>query len=62
MGFPRPALGPTQLHIRWIPGVLSPSINRPGREADRSSPSSAEIKNEWSYTSTSPSMYSWCGA
>jgi hypothetical protein len=27
-------------------------IKRPGREADHSPPSSAEVKNVWSYTST----------
>jgi hypothetical protein len=29
-------------------------VKRPGREADHSPPSSAEVKNEWSYTSTPP--------
>jgi hypothetical protein len=29
-------------------------IKRPGREVDHSSPSRAEVKNEWSYTSTFP--------
>jgi hypothetical protein len=24
----RPALGPTQPHIRWVPGVLSPGVKR----------------------------------
>jgi hypothetical protein len=27
-------------------------IKRPGREAEHSSPSSAEVKNSWSYTTT----------
>jgi hypothetical protein len=36
-------------------------IKWPGREADHSSPSSAEVKNAWSYTST-PHTSSWCGA
>jgi hypothetical protein len=31
-------------------------VKRPGHEADYSPPSSAEIKNVWSYTST-PSIY-----
>jgi hypothetical protein len=31
---------------------------RPGREADHSPPYNAEIKNEWSYTST-PTTPSW---
>jgi hypothetical protein len=50
----RPALGPTQPTIQWVPGILSLGVKRPGREADHSPPSSAEIKNEWSYTSTPP--------
>jgi hypothetical protein len=40
-----PALGPTQPPIQWIPGALSLGVKRPGREADHSPPSSAEIKN-----------------
>jgi hypothetical protein len=49
----RTALGPTQPSIQWVPGALSLGIKRPGREADHSPPSSAEV-NEWSYTSTPP--------
>jgi hypothetical protein len=49
---PRTALGPNQPPIQWIPGALSLAVKRPGREADHSPPSSAEVKNEWSYTST----------
>jgi hypothetical protein len=35
-------------------GIGSPSleVKRPEREADHSPPSSAEVKNAWSYTST----------
>jgi hypothetical protein len=29
-------------------------LKRPGREADQSPPSSAEVKSAWSYTSTPP--------
>jgi hypothetical protein len=36
------------------PGALSLGLKRPGREADHSPPSSAEVKNAWSYTSTPP--------
>jgi hypothetical protein len=50
----RMALGPTQPPIQWVPGALSLGIKRPGREADHSPPSSAEVKNAWSYTSTPP--------
>jgi len=43
----RSALGPTQLPIEWVPGALSP-----GCECDPLPPSSAEVKNTWSYTVT----------
>jgi hypothetical protein len=39
-------LGPTQPPIHWVPGTLSPGLKRQGREADHSSPSSAEVKND----------------
>jgi hypothetical protein len=32
-------------------GGSFPGVKRPGREADHSPPSSAEIKNAWCYTS-----------
>jgi hypothetical protein len=50
----RPALGPTQPPIQWVQGALSLGVKRPVREADHSPPSSAEVKNAWSYTSTPP--------
>jgi hypothetical protein len=57
----RTALGPTQPPIQWIPGALSLGIKRPGREADHSPPSSAEVKNAWSYTSTPRNVFmAWC--
>jgi hypothetical protein len=37
--------------------LFSPATKRPGRETDHSSPSSAEIKYAWSYTSTSPYVF-----
>jgi hypothetical protein len=40
-----PALGPTQPHIQSERGAISPGAKRPGREADHSPPSSAEVKN-----------------
>jgi hypothetical protein len=40
----RTALGPTQPPMQWVPGTLSLGVNRPGREADHSPPSSAEVK------------------
>jgi hypothetical protein len=43
----RPALGPTQPPVQWVPGVLSPGIKaRPGRDPDHSPPSNAEVENE----------------
>jgi hypothetical protein len=50
----RTALGPTQPPIQCVPGILSLGVKRPGSEANHSPPSSAEIKNAWSYTSTPP--------
>jgi hypothetical protein len=35
-------------------GAPSLGVKRPGREADLSPPTSAEVKNAWSYTSTPP--------
>jgi hypothetical protein len=40
----RPALGSTQPPIQWVPVALSPGVKRPGREADHSPPTSAEVK------------------
>jgi hypothetical protein len=54
------ALRPTRPPIQWIPGSLSPSFKRPGREADLSLPSSAEVKNAWSYTTTPPYVFMAC--
>jgi hypothetical protein len=31
---PRPALGPTQPPIQWVPVAISPGVKRPGRETD----------------------------
>jgi hypothetical protein len=42
-------------------GVLSLRVKRPGREADHSPPSSAEVKNVWGYTSTPKYAFiAWC--
>jgi hypothetical protein len=40
----RTALGPTQPPIQWVLATLSLEVKRPGREADHSPPSSAEVK------------------
>jgi len=58
----RSALGPTQPPIQCVLVVVSPGVKRPDRKADHSSPSVAEVKNVWSYTSTSPNTSSWRGA
>jgi hypothetical protein len=51
---PRPSLGPTNSPIQWVPWALSPEIKHLEREADHSRPSTAEVKNAWSYTSIPP--------
>jgi hypothetical protein len=39
--------GATQPPVQWVPGVLSPGVKgRPGRDADHSPLSSAEVVNE----------------
>jgi len=43
------------------PGAPFLGAKRPGRETDHSSPSSAEVKNMWSFTST-PHAPSWRGS
>jgi hypothetical protein len=53
----RPALELTQPSIQWVPGVLSPELKWPYREADHSPLSSAEVKNTWSYTSSPPYVF-----
>jgi hypothetical protein len=50
----RPALWPTQPPIQRTPGALTLKVKQPGREADQPHPSSAGVKNAWSYTSTPP--------
>jgi hypothetical protein len=37
--------------------VLSPGVKRPGREAEYSSPGSAEVENMWIYISTPPYVF-----
>jgi hypothetical protein len=57
----RPALGPTNPPIQWVPGALSPEVKRPGREGHHLPPSSVEVKNAWSYTSSPPYVFmAWC--
>ena len=49
----RPALGPTQPPVRWVPGLSGGKV-RPGRAADHSPPASAAVMEELSYTFTHP--------
>jgi hypothetical protein len=57
----RTALEPTQPPIQWVPGALSRGVKQLGREADHSPPSSVEVKNAWSYTSTHQYVFmAWC--
>jgi hypothetical protein len=58
----RLAMGPTQPPIQGVPGVLSLGVNRPGREADCSPPSIAEVKECMELYLHSPNMPSWHGA
>jgi len=48
----RPALRPTQPPIQRVLGTLTPGVKRSGRDVNYSHPSSAEVKNAWSCTSS----------
>jgi hypothetical protein len=50
----RMAVGLTQPPIQWVSRALPLGVKWPGHEADHSPPSSAKVKNAWSYTSTPP--------
>jgi len=54
----------TGLHLaqEWVPGALSVGVKRPGREADRSPPSSGEVKECMVLYLHSPNTSSWHGA
>jgi hypothetical protein len=58
----RTALGPTKPPIQRVLGVPSLGVKRPGREADHSPPSSAEVKECVELHLHSPNTSSWCGA
>jgi hypothetical protein len=56
-----PAQRPTQPPVQLVPGFLFLGVKRPGREADHSPPSSAEVRSAWSYTSTPQYvLMAWC--
>jgi len=56
----RPALGLTQPCFHWVVGPLTLGVKRPRGEADHSLPSSAEVNNVWSYTSTPQYVFIVC--
>jgi hypothetical protein len=58
----RTALEPTEPPVQWVPGALFLGVRRPGREADHSPPSSAEVKEWVELYLHSPDMPSWYGA
>jgi hypothetical protein len=58
----RTDLGPTQPPIQWVLGALSLGIKQPGREADHSPPSNAEVKECVELYLHSPNTPSWRGA
>jgi len=45
------------LQLTWLPVQCVPRVNQPGCEAEYSPPSSTEVKNMWSCTSTSPYVF-----
>jgi hypothetical protein len=49
--------GPPSLLTVEYRGPLSPGVKRPGREADHSRPTSAEVKKTFIYTSTPPYIF-----
>jgi hypothetical protein len=57
----RPALGPIQPPIQWVSEELFPVVNRQGREADLSPPSSTEVKYDGAI-SPLHDLTSWRGA
>jgi hypothetical protein len=56
------ALETTQPPIQWVPGALSLGVKRPGREADHSPPSNAEVKECMELYRYSSNTSSWRGA
>jgi len=54
----RLALGSTQAPIQQVPVGVFLVVKQTGHEADHTSPSNAEVKNAWSYTSIPP-LSSW---
>jgi hypothetical protein len=57
----KPALGPTQPPIQWVPEALIRKIKRPRREADYSPPRNAEVKMRGAIPSLPQYVFmAWC--
>ena len=55
-------LGSTQFPIQWARVVHSPGVKQPGRDVNYSPPSSADVKNDRNYASSSPfALMAWTG-
>jgi hypothetical protein len=57
----RPALGPTQPPVQWVPKALPTRVVQPGSEADHSPLSSAKVKNDGDIPPL-PHLSSWHSA
>jgi hypothetical protein len=57
----RPALGPTEPPIQWLPGARSSGVQLLGREVVHTPPSSVEVKNSGAIRPLSR-ISSWRGA
>jgi len=49
----RPPSRPSKTLIKQVPEFLSPGLKRPRREVEHSTPCTAQVKNDWSFTSIS---------
>jgi len=58
---PRPASGPTHPPYLMGNGRFFPKIKQPTIAVDHLPPSSAKVKNVWTYTSTSRQIPPWHG-
>ena len=50
-------MGPTQSPVQWLPGAVLLVIKLPALEANHLPPSSAKVKNTWSYVPLPPHMF-----
>lgn len=50
-----------QPFIEWVPGTLRLTFKQLVHEADHISPSTAEVRNEWNYTSVPSYSFIVCG-